>query len=262
MFYYLLHNSSFIKKGELKERLISTLIYGSVIYIIIHALLSFTNKKELITYFWFLFILDCIIFIVSNDWKFYTTTLNNIDVKPKKIKKIIEQEVSDIETETEIESDYIKEENEKTKKKKNKVRFNESKNEIKKFKKEEPIKKVKKNKKNNIKSTDIKSIIKKNNSDNENDNLNINDLSELPVDELNLTLENLELLENEKNSVSGVNSSGVNSSGVNSSGVNSVNSSSIDDIQRDFLKKKMEDEVSDPGSDIDLAQFEDSLING
>ena len=64
-----------------------------------------------------------------------------------------------------------------------------------------------------------------------------------------MTLENLELLENEKNSVSGVNSSG-------------VNSSSIDDIQRDFLKKKMEDEVSDPGSDIDLAQFEDSLING
>ena len=45
MFYYLLHNSSFIKKGELKERLISTLIYGSVIYIIIHALLSFKQKR-------------------------------------------------------------------------------------------------------------------------------------------------------------------------------------------------------------------------
>ena len=240
MFYYLLHNSSFIKTGELKEKLISTLIYGSIIYIVIHALLSFTNKKAFITYFWFLFLLDCIIFFVSNDWNLYTTTLNKIDVKPKKQKKIIEQEVSDIETETEVELDYDTEDTEKTKKKKNKVRFNESKNEIKKFKKEEPSKKVKKNKKNDIKSTDIKSIIKKNK------NLKNSDLTEVPVDELNLTLENLELLENEKNVTL----------------ANDVKSSSINDIQRDFLKKKMEDEVSDPGSDIDLAQFEDSIING
>lgn len=243
MFYYLLHNSSFIKTGELKERLISTLIYGSVIYIIIHALLSFTNKKNLITYFWFLFMLDCIVFFVKNDWNFYTTTLNNIEIKPKKKKKkVIEQDISsDIETETENEDiidEYIM-------KKKNKVRFNDSKNEVTQFKKDEPSKKVnKKNKKskNIIKSTDIKSIIKKN----DDNNLKLNNL---PIEELNLTLENLELIQNEL----------PNSSDINS--VNSGGSSSIDEIQRDFLKKKMEDEVSDPGSDIDLEQFENSIIN-
>ena len=38
-----------------------------------------------------------------------------------------------------------------------------------------------------------------------------------------------------------------------------IGSSSISDLQNKFLKKKMEDEYSDPGSDIDLEQFEKSI---
>ena len=140
MFYYLLHNSSFNKKGELKDRLITTLIYGSVIYIIIHAIINFSNKKNFISYFWFLFVLDCTVFMISNDFNFYTTSMNTLNVKPKeKIKpkiNILEQDVSDNEsTDTEdIIKNYIK--------KYSKVSFNENKNEIKEFKKEEPTKKV------------------------------------------------------------------------------------------------------------------------
>ena len=106
-------------------------------------------------------------------------------------------------------------------------------------------KKEKKNNENNIKkpnktkSTNIKKILKE-----RDDNVNINN-DNLPLEELNLTLENLENLELETKDYG-----------------NNNNSSSINEIQQNFLKKKMEDEVSDPGSDIDLEQFENSIING
>lgn len=256
MFYYLLHNSSFNKKGELKDRLITTLIYGSVIYIIIHAILSFSNKKNFISYFWFLFVLDCTVFMISNDFNFYTTSMSTLNVEPKKKIKpkvnILEQEVSDMElSETEdVINNYIN--------KKGKVRFNEKKNEIREFKKEEPTKKVGNNKKrkktintnnknntnnenntekiNKTKSTNIKKILKER-KENNTDNIHNNN-DNLALDELNLTLENLDLETREYG-----------------------NSSSINEIQHNFLKKKIEDEVSDPGSDIDLEQFENSIIN-
>lgn len=266
MFYYLLHNSSFNRKGELKDRLISTLIYGSVMYIIIHAILSFSNKKSLIAYFWFLFILDCIVFFISSDWNFYTTTMDTLNINPKlNIKKfrnkdkILEQEVSDTETDTEdIIEDYIK--------KNSKVKFNDKENEIRKFKKDDPSIKIS-GKKKLIKPTNNNKRILKDRTNIDSEKIETSEQgrrvdiekktkkeqkgglilnNELPVEELNLTLENLEsleLIENSKN-------------------VTGNSSSSIDEIQRDFLKKKMEDEVSDPGSDIDLEQFENSIING
>lgn len=64
MFFYLLHNSSFIKTQKSIHKHISTLIYGSLVYIIIHAF--FTCKQDnrfvnnLNKYFWIIFILDCI----------------------------------------------------------------------------------------------------------------------------------------------------------------------------------------------------------
>ena len=45
MFYYLLHNSSFNKKGDSKDKLISTLIYGSILYLILHGLICYFFKK-------------------------------------------------------------------------------------------------------------------------------------------------------------------------------------------------------------------------
>ena len=41
---------------------------------------------------------------------------------------------------------------------------------------------------------------------------------------------------------------------------NDINNT-LQELQDDFLNKKMEDEFSDPGSDIDLEQFENSVIN-
>lgn len=64
MFFYLLHNSSLIKKQTSIDKHISTMIYGSLIYILLHALLytSMDNKffVSLRKYFWIIFVLDCI----------------------------------------------------------------------------------------------------------------------------------------------------------------------------------------------------------
>ena len=53
MFYYLLYNSSFNKNTNLKEKGITTLIYGSVVYIFIHAIIShYFKSKGILKYFW------------------------------------------------------------------------------------------------------------------------------------------------------------------------------------------------------------------
>ena len=64
MFYYLLNNSTIIKNQVKIHKQVSTLIYGSLIYIIIHATLSCKKDSALFSnlskYFWIVFILDCI----------------------------------------------------------------------------------------------------------------------------------------------------------------------------------------------------------
>jgi hypothetical protein len=64
MFFYLLHNSTLIKKQNGIDKHISTMIYGCLIYILLHALLyaSMDNKffVSLRKYFWIIFVLDCI----------------------------------------------------------------------------------------------------------------------------------------------------------------------------------------------------------
>ena len=63
MFYYLLTHSTLLKKQNEKARLLSILLCGSIIYIVIHAYLSF-NKSNIATtikqYFWIFFILDMV----------------------------------------------------------------------------------------------------------------------------------------------------------------------------------------------------------
>ena len=60
MFYYLISKSSYLKESN--DKYIHVLIYGTISYIILHALLnSRTNKfKHLENYFWSIFSIDCI----------------------------------------------------------------------------------------------------------------------------------------------------------------------------------------------------------
>ena len=64
MFYYLLSNSTLIKTQNEKAKNLSILLFASLIYLVIHAFLSF-NKSDLLlkikTYFWIIIILDIII---------------------------------------------------------------------------------------------------------------------------------------------------------------------------------------------------------
>jgi len=84
MFYYLLYNSSF--SFIVDNRLFSTVLYGSILYILTHAILNYCKVEilEIINnYFWFIFILDIIslaygvyqILIISN-----ADSSNNLDV--------------------------------------------------------------------------------------------------------------------------------------------------------------------------------------
>lgn len=73
MFYYLFYNStfSFIENN----RLFSTILYGSIIYIISHAIIHYCNIDFLIiirNYFWPLFILD----ILTFGYCLYNTHIN------------------------------------------------------------------------------------------------------------------------------------------------------------------------------------------
>ena len=66
MFFYLIFNSTIIKHNlELKSKIIKTLLYGGIAYIIIHATLFIGGENALLynfkTYFWLFFILDCIV---------------------------------------------------------------------------------------------------------------------------------------------------------------------------------------------------------
>jgi hypothetical protein len=61
MFYYLLNHSSLLNKQNEKAKKLSIILFGSLIYLSIHAFLSF-NKNNIIQkikpYFWLMFLLD------------------------------------------------------------------------------------------------------------------------------------------------------------------------------------------------------------
>lgn len=74
MFYYLFYNStfSFIENN----RLFSTILYGSIIYIIAHAIIHYCNVEFLViirNYFWSLFCLD----VISFSYSLYNYYINN-----------------------------------------------------------------------------------------------------------------------------------------------------------------------------------------
>ena len=86
MLYYLLYNSSFIKKKKDKEKILFTLIGGSIIYIIIHAIISFSFKIDISRYFWMVFFIDCSAIFISSDFQgFSSLNVVNITDKPSVI---------------------------------------------------------------------------------------------------------------------------------------------------------------------------------
>jgi hypothetical protein len=72
MFYYLLYNSSF--SFIVDNRLFTTILYGSILYILTHAILNYCRVEilEIINnYFWFIFVLD----VISLAYGVYQSTL-------------------------------------------------------------------------------------------------------------------------------------------------------------------------------------------
>ena len=72
MFFYLLYNSTLIEK-ELDEynRSIKVLIYGSIAYIVLHAILFIGGEEALLhslkVYFWLFLVLDAIVLFLMNN---------------------------------------------------------------------------------------------------------------------------------------------------------------------------------------------------
>lgn len=211
MFYYLIYNSSYIKKKENKDKSLYTLIYGSIVYIILHALLSFTFKSDVIKYFWIIFLIDCVSIYLSSDFDGFSS-INIINYgKENKL-----QEINLGGERNSIIEDYIDKHTENKKPEK----------------KVKPKKKMDTSKSVSFQESTPISILKK-------ELVDEYDMEE--ADNINLTLESLGKLEQEQEDNK------------------KIGSSSISDLQNKFLKKKMEDEYSDPGSDIDLEQFEKSI---
>ena len=69
MFFYLIHNSTFFKNKLDKNIYVNTLIYGSIIYILVHALLYFNKslRNLLLKYFWVFFFIDITSLYLSCD---------------------------------------------------------------------------------------------------------------------------------------------------------------------------------------------------
>jgi hypothetical protein len=84
MFYYLLYNSSF--SFIVDNRLFTTILYGSILYILTHAILNYCRVEilEIINnYFWFIFILDIISLaygVYQNLSSLSANSSSNIDV--------------------------------------------------------------------------------------------------------------------------------------------------------------------------------------
>lgn len=67
MFYYLLDNSTFLQKYDGKNKQTSILIYGTIIYIIFHFILSNFNNKNLTSYFWVIFVIDVVSICINTN---------------------------------------------------------------------------------------------------------------------------------------------------------------------------------------------------
>ena len=80
MFYYLLNHSSLLNKQNEKAKNLSIILFGSLIYLSIHAFLSFnknTTIQKVKPYFWFMILLDIIMSYYSFIYKSKQDKNNN-----------------------------------------------------------------------------------------------------------------------------------------------------------------------------------------
>lgn len=87
MFYFLLSNSSITKIKDPEKKLLTTFLYGSILYIIFHAILNTSSKpffQIIKTYYWTILALDIFTLIF-----YYKDTFINLITKDGIIKKII-----------------------------------------------------------------------------------------------------------------------------------------------------------------------------
>ena len=238
MFYYLLYNSSFLKKKTPKDKFVFTLIGGSLVYLISHALVSTTCKNEILKYIWFLLLIDISAVLVSSDFEGFSSVQFN-QITPPTILNIKSNEIED-----EI-YERKKEQIKDAKKKTILSQTNdESEHEIPEILTSKSLtpknKKTKKKKYQNSKTKEIKSILKQDKKVSFDDSTdiqtiksNIETYNAEEANSINLTLESLKNLQLK-----------------------------IEDNSNDNFptpRKKLEDEYSDIGSELDLAKFEDSI---
>lgn len=140
MFYYLLHNSSFLDKNK-NDKQIKLIIYGTIMYIIMHGLIFSTSYlAKLQNYYWLLFALDIgSLYIVlkngSNGILNINTTFSSDDIKEIPKEKKDEKPLSDEEQQrlvihdmnTKLSSLKIKPQEKSENKQKKQVRFTEEK---------------------------------------------------------------------------------------------------------------------------------------
>tara|TARA_B110001469_G_scaffold60916_1_gene58414 strand:- start:2548 stop:3261 length:714 start_codon:yes stop_codon:yes gene_type:complete len=87
MFYYLLDKSSFLKKLDTNKKNTSILIYGTIIYIVFHFILSNLKNKNLIKYFWVIFVMDIIAVAINTNITSELIFNKNIKVNSKNIEE-------------------------------------------------------------------------------------------------------------------------------------------------------------------------------
>lgn len=87
MFYFLLSNSSITKIKEPEKKLLTTFLYGSILYIIFHAILNTSTKpffQIIKTYYWTILALDIFTLLF-----YYKDTFINLITKDGVVKKMI-----------------------------------------------------------------------------------------------------------------------------------------------------------------------------
>ena len=95
MFYYLIYNSTIIKKDNSKNKNVTTLIYGTIIYIVIHAFIYMnkTVKDNLLRYFWLILSVDIVSMFMTTEITSdiqkhnFMENINLVDEKEKIVKK-------------------------------------------------------------------------------------------------------------------------------------------------------------------------------
>ena len=99
MFYYLLDKSSFLEQLQGKNKQTTILIYGSIIYIIFHFILSNFKKKNMLKYFWVIFCIDVVAICLNTNM---TTVLQFNNLAKNEVPKIIKSNLKNQEVKNKI----------------------------------------------------------------------------------------------------------------------------------------------------------------